>query len=150
MRVVACTTADTWINPWSSVMAKLDHVAVRVSDLDAAIAFYTDKLGLKLLFRKLDEQQHEAFAFLEMDGGNLELLCSLDARNRPEPVTPPRIEEPYCPHVAIATDDIDALVSTWRRDDIPVVTGPIEIPGMVRWVYTHDPDRNIIEFVQWL
>ena len=38
---------------------------------------------------------------------------------------------------------------TWQRDDIPVVKGPMEIPGMVRWVYTHDPDRNIIEFVQW-
>ncbi|MCZ6792378.1 MAG: VOC family protein, partial [Planctomycetota bacterium] len=55
-------------------MARLDHVAVRVSDLDAATAFYTEKLGLKLLFRKVDETQHEAFAFLELEGGNLELL----------------------------------------------------------------------------
>ena len=44
-------------------MPKLDHVAVRVSDLDAAISFYTDKLGMKLLFRKIGEMHHEAFCF---------------------------------------------------------------------------------------
>ena len=33
-------------------MAKLDHVAVEVSDLDAAIEFYEEKIGLKFLFKK--------------------------------------------------------------------------------------------------
>ena len=38
---------------------RLDHVAVRVSDLDAAIAFYANKLGLKLLFKEIDETREK-------------------------------------------------------------------------------------------
>jgi catechol 2,3-dioxygenase-like lactoylglutathione lyase family enzyme len=129
----------------------MDHVAVAVSDLDAAISFYTGKLGMRLLFRTIDEAHHEAFCFLQLDGANLELLQSLDDQNRPRPYSPPPIREPYCPHVAIAADDLDTLVAEWRKDGgIPIIKGPMEIPDKVRWVYIHDPDNNIIEFVQWL
>ncbi len=130
-------------------MARLDHVAVRVSDLDAATAFYTEKLGLKLLFRKVDERHHEAFAFLELEGGNLELLQLLDEHNNPKAYLAPSIEEPYCPHLALATTDMDSLLKKWEREAIRIVKGPLEVPGLARWVYTCDPDNNIIEFVQW-
>lgn len=131
-------------------MPRLDHVAVAVSDLDAAIAFYSGKLGLRLLSRELDELHHEAFAFLELEGGNLELLQPLDEQNRPQPLRLSRIEAPYCPHVALATDDMDGLLARLERDGVPIVKGPLEIAGSVRWVYVHDPDNNILEFVQWL
>ncbi len=131
-------------------MQKLDHVAIRVSDLDAAMAFYVDKLGMNVLFRKLDEKHHETFCFLQMEGANLELLQSLDDKNRPRPFSPPPVREPYCPHLAIATKDLDSLLAQWKKDGIPVVKGPLEIPDTVRWVYIHDPDNNVIEFVHWL
>src|SRR5262245_50917332 len=131
-------------------MQTLDHVAVRVSDLDTAIPFYTDKPGLKLLFRTIDETHHEAFCFLQLADAGLELLQSLDDQNRPQPFTPPPICEPYCPHLAIATDDLVSLMSEWKKVGIPIVKGPMEIPDKVRWIYIHDPDNNIIEFVQWL
>ena len=75
-------------------MPSLDHVAVRVSDVDAAISFYTDKLGLKLLFREFDETHHEAFCFLQLAGAKLELLQSLDDQNRPQPFAPPPVHGP--------------------------------------------------------
>lgn len=131
-------------------MSKLDHVALPVSDLDAAIRFYTEKLGLKLLFRELDPAHHEAFAFLELTGGNLELLQALDEQNKARPFARPPIQPPYCPHVAMQTADMDQLVARLEQNGVPIVKGPMEIAGSVRWVYTHDPDNNIIEFVQWL
>ncbi len=131
-------------------MPRVDHVAVRVSDLDAAISFYTEKLGMKLLSRKIDKTHHEAYCFLQLEGANLELLQSLDDQDRPQPFSPPPICEPYCPHLAIATDDLDSLLTESKKDGIPVVKGPLEIPNEVRWGYIHDPDNNIIEFVQWL
>ena len=126
-----------------------DHVAFRVSDLDTAIRFYVEALGLKLMFRELDAVHHEAFAFLELEGGNLELLQSLDADNRPLPFERPPVEPPYCPHLALRTDDFDALVARLVSQGIPIVKGPLEIPGSVRWLYIADPDHNIIEFVRW-
>jgi len=138
---------------------KADHFAFQVSDLDTAIGFYTETLGLKLLFRELDEVHHEAFAFLELNGANLELLQLLDENNHPISSDSPRWEEnrlegemrqPYCPHLAIQVEAIDRLVATLNEKRVPIVEGPLEIPGKVRWLYVSDPDENVIEFVQWL
>ncbi len=129
---------------------KLDHVALGVSDLDAAVQFYTQKLGLKFMFRELDEQQHEAFAFLELEGGNLELLQGLSEDNRPLPYERPEIKPPYCPHIALGTDDLAGVVDLAKAQGIPIVGGPFEIAGQVKWLYLSDPDNHVIEFVQWL
>lgn len=131
-------------------MSKLDHVALEVSDLDAALAFYADALNLNLLFRKMDEVHHEAFAFLELEGGNLELLQRLDEQNHPKKRRQREISESCCPHVAIQTPDMNGLVAQLEAKRIPIVKGPLEIPGLVRWIYVGDPDNNIIEFVQWV
>jgi len=131
-------------------MPKADHFAFAVSDLDRAIAFYRDALGLPLMFRRLDEEHHEAFAFLELEGGNLELLQALDEQNRPVPFQAPPLREPYCPHLALSAADLDALCVRLREHGIPLLKGPLEIPGSVRWLYLADPDNNVIEFVQWL
>jgi catechol 2,3-dioxygenase-like lactoylglutathione lyase family enzyme len=95
-------------------MPKLDHVAIRVANLEASIAFYTKKLGLKLLFQQVDPAHGEAFAFLELEGGNLELLQLFDEARGEEGETrqesawkPPAIESPYCPHLAFASTDLE-------------------------------------------
>ncbi len=76
-------------------MPKLDHVAIQVSDIRASLAFYTEKLGFKLLFHKVDEEHREAFAFLELEGGNLELLQLLDDDGQPVAFVPRKITKPW-------------------------------------------------------
>jgi len=131
-------------------MWKQDHMAFQVSDLDASIEFYVSRLGLKLMFREIDPEHHEAFAFLELDGGNLELLQSLDEENRPIPREARLVEPPYCPHLALQAPDLDAWAAQLERAQIPIVKGPLEIPGKVKWLYIADPDGNVIEFVEWI
>lgn len=131
-------------------MLKADHIAFAVSDLDRAIEFYTEVLGLHLMFRKLDEEHHEAFAFLQLDGANLELLQALDERNNPIPFEAPAPREPYCPHLALATSNLDDTCAILREHNVPLLKGPLEIPNSVRWLYLADPDNNVIEFVHWL
>ncbi|MDX9974851.1 MAG: VOC family protein [FCB group bacterium] len=131
-------------------MLKADHIAFAVSDLDRAIRFYTEALGLRLMFRKLDEEHHEAFAFLELDGANLELLQALDENNNPIACNPAPPREPYCPHLALATPNLDDTCAILRDHNVPLLKGPLEIPNSVRWLYLADPDNNVIEFVQWL
>jgi len=127
------------------MMTKNDHSAFQVSNMDASIRFYTEALGLKLLFRHVNEQQREDYAFLELDGGNLELLQYLGA-----PFVKPEIKPPYCPHLALATDDMDETLRLFSEHGTPIIKGPLEIPGEERWVYVSDPDNNIIEYIQWL
>lgn len=131
-------------------MPRLDHIAIRVSDMQAAIAFYTEKLGLELLFHKVDREHRESFAFLQLEGGNLELLQLLDQQGQPLPMEPPVVEKPYCPHLALASDDLDEDVARLHRHSIPLLDGPLEIAGSVRWLYFCDPDNNVLEYVQWL
>lgn len=123
-----------------------DHVAFEVSDLDAAIEFYAGAFGMQLMFKEVDPEHGEAFAFFALDGGNLELLQKLGAplarRTPPAP--------PWCPHLALKTDDLDGVEQMLQLHDVPVLKGPLEIAGKVRWLYCSDPDGNIIEFVQWL
>ncbi len=126
-------------------MLRLDHVAVPVSDMEAAVQFYGEKLGLKFMFREIDPVEQEDFAYFEMDGGNLELLKSLA-----HPFDRPDVGPPYCPHLALATSDMDATLRLIQGRGLRLVKGPLKIEGKVTWLYIADPDNNVIEFVQWL
>ena len=127
-------------------MVKNDHMAFRVSNMDESIQFYTQTLGLRLLFRNVNPDVQEDYAILELEGGNLELIQRLDD----EPFERPEIKPPYCPHLAFATDDMAATLKMIQEKHIPVVKGPLEIEGAEKWIYIHDPDNNVIEYIQWL
>lgn len=130
-------------------MLKNDHFAFAVSDMDRAIEFYSGLLGMKLLFREHNENDHEIFAMLELDGGNLELIQSLDENDQPVPFEKPKVRRPFCPHVAFPTESMEETMEMVAAKGIQVVDGPTEIPGAEKWVYLSDPDNNIIEFIEW-
>ena len=125
-------------------MLRLDHVALPVSDMDAALRFYGEVLGLKFKFREVDPVEQEDFAYFELEGGNLELLKSLA-----HPFEKPDITPPYTPHLALATSDMDATVQMIQTQGLNLIKGPMLIDGKVTWLYIADPDNNVIEFVQW-
>jgi lactoylglutathione lyase len=124
---------------------KNDHMAFRVSNMDKALAFYTQVLGLRLISRNINPEEKEDYALLALEGGNLELIQRLVD----EPFVKPRIRPPYCPHLALATDDMDGTVAMIRAAHIPIVKGPLDIAGSETWIYISDPDNNVIEFSQW-
>lgn len=126
-------------------MLRLDHVALPVSDMDAALQFYGEQLGLKFMFREVDPVEQEDFAYFELEGGNLELLKSLA-----HPFEKPDIKPPYCPHLALATDDMKATLHMIQTQGLRLIKGPLKIEGKVTWLYIADADNNVIEFVQWL
>ena len=130
-------------------MLKNDHFAFAVSDMDRAVGFYCGELGMKLLFREHNENDHEIFAMLELDGGNLELIQSLDENDQPVHFEKPKIRRPFCPHIAFPTKSMEETMAMVAAKEIPVVDGPTEIPGAEKWVYLSDPDNNIIEFIEW-
>ena len=78
------------------------------------------------------------------------MLQGLTADGQPLPYDRPVIKPPYCPHFALHTNDMEAVVAMAKAKNIPIVKGPLEIPGKVKWLYLSDPDHHVIEFVQWI
>jgi catechol 2,3-dioxygenase-like lactoylglutathione lyase family enzyme len=128
---------------------KIHHFAYEVSDMDASMRFYTQKLGFKIQMDKVvDEHQHEAFAILESDGGRLELVQALSDANEPQPFQPVSIRPHACPHLALQVEDFDRALATLAAEGLPLLHGPFEVPNVVKWLYFCDPDGNVIEFIQ--
>lgn len=122
-----------------------DHGAFRVRDLDAAISFYTEKLGFTLLFQNGSEEYGEKGAFLAYNGARLELLETIGAEYRPV-----RPERPYCPHLCFQAENMDQVLRMLRENQIEILDGPNEVPGSEQWIYFTDLDWNVLEYIVWL
>jgi lactoylglutathione lyase len=126
-------------------MGRFDHVAFQVGNMDAAIQFYVEKLGFALSSRAVNEEEMEEFVFVTLSDLRLELIGDLSQAAHQKP----SIKPPYCPHLAIATDNMERAVAHLREKDVPIIRGPLAIEGEVTWVYFADPDNNVLEYVQW-
>ena len=123
---------------------QFDHGAFQVSNMDEAIAFYTDKLGFELNFRDINQEEQEAYAFLQLGNARIELIQDLV-----HPFTKPEIKKPYCPHFCIEIEDMQVALDGLKEKGVEIVRGPLEIAGEETWVYFADQDHNILEFIQW-
>ena len=128
---------------------KIDHFAYEVSDLGASIRFYVEKLGFRIQLDKIvDDKEHEAFPILEMEGGKLELIQALSETNGSKSFEPLTVRSHACPHLALQVEDIDRAQAMLAAEGIPILHGPLEVPGVAKWLYFCDPDCNVIEFCQ--
>ena len=123
---------------------KFDHQAFQVSDIDRSIDFYVNKLGFTLLSNEVNNEEHEAFAFVVNGDARIELLQDLSG-----PYEKPAIKRPYCPHFCLETDDMNNTVKMLKGNNINIIRGPLEIKGEETWIYFSDPDNNVLEFIQW-
>ena len=130
-------------------LKKADHFAYLVSDMDRAIDFYQNKLGLKFLSRDMDEEHGEEFSFFEVEGGNLELLRILDSPS-PQVNSLPPDKRANCPHMAFEVDNLEEALAEFQNAGVEIQGGPYEIENKVKWAYMLDPDENILELVNWL
>jgi lactoylglutathione lyase len=126
-------------------MVKIDHMAFEVSDMDKSIQFYTETLGLRLLFRQVNTDVQEDYALLALEGGNLELIQRLDG-----PFEKPEIRPHSCPHLALVSEDMAETLKMIEENHLTVVQGLREVEGEEKWIYISDPDNNVIEYIQWL
>ena len=59
------------------MIKKISHVAVVVSDIDAALEFWRDALGLKLSYAEDLPEQDAEVAFLQLGDSEIELFFQL-------------------------------------------------------------------------
>jgi len=109
----------------------IHHVAICVTDPDAAVQFYTGVLGLTVLPRP-------DFGFggywLDAAGQQVHLMQSDDPL-------------PGGGHFAMRVDDLEAAVNDIRAAGWKVDTVP-HLDGAGRQAFLHDPSGNMIELNQ--
>lgn len=138
---------DQSMSVQSDVRAKrLLHTMLRVHDLDASLAFYTDLLGMRLLRKDDFPGGRFTLAFVgydeEGDGAVIELTHNWDQ------------DKPYAlgdgyGHLALATDDAAALVEKLRAGGATITreAGPMK-HGTRVIAFLEDPDGYKIELVE--
>jgi len=110
-------------------------VSLWAEDVPAAVHFYQDILGLRLLLH-----DHERPHF-DVGGCYLTIL-----KGRPVPAqdaVPARF-----PLIALAVDDLDAAEQNLRLHGVELPWG-IEADVNSRWVMFHDTAGNLVELVQF-
>ncbi|MEI7026920.1 VOC family protein [Paenibacillus sp. y28] len=121
---------------------KLEHIGIRVSDMDASIRFYTEVLGLQLACRKPLADGVE-LAFLCFPGSeNIEL--ELIGRG-----TEGLSSDGIVHHVAFTVSDIEAEVARLRELGVKLISEePKVILDGVKIFFFYGPDGEQLELFQ--
>lgn len=131
------------------------HLVVGVTDMDRALAFYRDVLGMEIVFETLisgepfdaalqSDRKHEGRVVGGLLGGLMIELLSIGA-DRPEQKQRRGITGIH--NVSLSVTDLD---DTHRRIINAGYTpdqGPFEIGG-VRMFFVKDPDGTPVEFIE--
>lgn len=136
------------------LLLSVDHVGVAVPDLDRAIAFYTEVLGLELCHREVNSEQGVAEAMLAPPGSapgsaQIQLLAPLS-----ETSTIAKFLDrsgPGLQQVAYRVSDVEAAAAVLRRRGLRLL---YDLPkagtrgSRVNFVHPKDAGGVLIELVE--
>jgi methylmalonyl-CoA/ethylmalonyl-CoA epimerase len=114
----------------------LHHIAIAVHDLDAALAFYRDALGLEVAERRQVDQEGVEIAFLPAGEGEIELLRPLDDNSGVARFLEKRGEGLH--HICLAVEDIEAAMERLRAAGARLLSKEprVNVEG-TRYVFVH-------------
>jgi len=122
---------------------RVDHIGVRVRDLDRALAFYR-VFGFALLRRATgddvaiirNDQNVELNLVFNANGGDPAANVLMDV---PE-------KYPGYTHIALRVSSIPQTIAVLKANNIAITQGPVSFgeDGHIS-VFIRDPDRNVIE-----
>lgn len=140
------------MNP-QSLLAKhalrLDHVAVAVKDLEQAIGFYRDVLGMDLVKRRQISGKKTGMISAEMSSGEFTIV--LVQGTEPGSQVSRFIDEfgPGVQHIAIEVDNVEQVAGKLRERGLKFETGVIASPGLIQIFARRDESSGVmIEFIE--
>jgi catechol 2,3-dioxygenase-like lactoylglutathione lyase family enzyme len=126
-----------------------DHVGVRVTDLDAAQAFY-GKLGFEPDPQE-ESPRARARGLVNDAGLRIHLIYNGVPHEHGNVLMDAPVKWPGYTHAAFIIDDLDAMVEWLAREGVPITEGPsVYGHGRRKVLFIRDPDRNVLEFNQIL
>ena len=130
-------------------ISRYDHVGVRVTDREQAVAFYR-KLGFKIEPNE-DSPQFNAVGLINDEGVRINLIYNGEAppdnRNVLMDVSK---KYPGYTHYAVIVDNLQKVIEWAEQEKIPITEGPIVIGDRRTVCFIRDPDGNVIEFDEFL
>lgn len=133
------------------------HVAVSVSNLDEALAFYRDALGMEVL-RDLTLSGEKLSALVGLEGATIhnvalqgggaeiQLLEFVSPKGKPSPRRPC---DHGVAHVALRVDDVQAMYERLKALGVKINSEPTNVrEGGGQTFYCMGPDNVVLEFIQ--
>jgi lactoylglutathione lyase len=122
---------------------RVDHIGVRVRDLDRALAFY-EILGFTLLHRA---EGDDVAIIRNPQGVELNIIFNANAGDPDANILMDVADKlPGYTHVALRVSSIPATIAALKTNSIVITQGPVTFgdSGQIS-VFIRDPDRNVIE-----
>lgn len=118
----------------------LDHLALKVTDMDKALHFYHQVLGLELLRTSGPNAEGGRSAVVQAGGQKIDLFA------RPDFVSADKDKPVGMDHLCLImeTASVDDLIAYLRQAEVEVFWGPVERHGSTS-VYVYDPDGVHVE-----
>lgn len=122
---------------------KIDHIGVMVKNLDAALTFYQEVVGMELKDKLTIAGGTKTLAFLGFNGSD---ETELELIHVAEGVFP---TEGIVNHFAIAVDEIEAEFSRLKGLDVKFISNEIStLPNGYRLFFVQGPEGEKVEFFQ--
>jgi len=127
----------------------LDHVAIAVTDLDAAIEWYSKSLGFALVERRVTKGEQTSMTSAVMQAGRA--IVVLIQGVEPESQVSRFIEHygPGVQHLALAVDNLDTALARLEATGGGSETSVIEDKGIRQAFLRRDPESGVrIELIE--
>ena len=126
-------------------IAGINHVGIRVSDLEKARSFY-EQLGFEFLAGPIGP---EPVAIMEHPSGvNINLILNADSGITENILMDVPERHPGYTHMALDVKDIKTIEASINNMGIEITEGPITLPDGGVMLFIRDQDMNVIEFHQ--
>ncbi|WP_167542671.1 methylmalonyl-CoA epimerase [Mycobacterium europaeum] len=138
----------------TALVTAIDHVGIAVADLDAAIAWYRDHLGMILVHEEVNEEQGIREAMLAVRGAptgttQIQLMAPIDDSSTIAKFIDKR--GPGIQQMAVRVSDLDSVIEHLRSQDIRLL---YEVPrrgtanSRINFIHPKDAGGVLIELVE--
>lgn len=130
-------------------LGKIEHIALAVADLDAAIAHYREVWGLEISHRERVEDQGVEEAMLPLGESFLQLLGPTGPETTVGKFIARRGEGLH--HIAYEVDDLEATLAELKANDVPLIDEAPRPGGrghMVAFVHPKGNHGLLVELIQ--
>ena len=131
------------------INSRIDHVAIAVADLEAAVTLYRDVFGFELLNRREISGAFTGMRSAELNAGGFSIV--LVQGTDPASQVSRYIEQfgPGVQHIAVEVDNVEQLADRLRASGMKFATDVIRGNGLIQ-IFTQrdEPSGMMFEFIE--